>query len=201
MNFGLILVALVLAGFAFMVIYFPLRTKKRKQIWNWPKGNKVTGTYSDCSAHVIFTNVAIVGYTDTQVAELAAKALYSTVEACKEFKLKPPRKEIVVHICSDEAYQRLYDSKWNTKSAGMLQRMYRQAGDEYLVLVAVRGSKYLSTLKTGSLVAHELIHYVIEINENRDFRDVANRNHDLEKYWEQYQGSLENRARELFKTL
>lgn len=209
---GYVILTLCLAGFLGIGLYFGLSAIIGRKKWVWPAGKRITGKFSDCTAHVVFLNTGKLPteYDEKEIARRAAVAVACTYDVAKKRGYKGAPKEVVVHVCGDADYDRLYDDKWEEyykqfgkkiefNSNGMLQEMGRKAGEQTMPLIACRAKAFGSTPQTGSLVVHELTHFIIGATEDRDPQDPKDNSHSDPKYWAGHQGSFELEVTGMFK--
>ena len=190
---GWIILGVVLVLFlAAPVIAFTWGSK-----WKLPDGTQVEGNYRGFKSVLVYGPKAEAffgGNTPQVVANGCALAMWSIGTAWDARKRpKAPGSEkfrfAVVHVLDDEEYDRLYDGEvnkifhLNVRSNGMLQSVFRRMRPGSAPLVACRASAFVTTPLTGSLVIHELTHFVISHTGKRPPLDPYDRNHSLNEFW------------------
>lgn len=166
---GWVILAITLAlPLVYVIVFF---TYGRK--WDLPAGTKVEGEYEGYKAILIYGKGAddFFAFNPRIIANACALGAWSIGTRWVEkrgSRKGDPAKLIVVHVLNDTDYHATYDGpvsreqRKEVKSNGMLKSVSRKMGRGELPLVACRASAFSSTPLTGSLVVHELTHYIVD---------------------------------------
>lgn len=183
-----ILLGVVIVAFLAIGLWQLITNIRGRKRWAWPTGMRATAELNGFTAHFICTEPVL---HPMPIAELARRAALAA--DCLQFAVpgKKVPKEFAVRLLTDDDYRRKYDERFGTKSNGMLRSIEREAGGETMPLVVCRVGAFASTLTTGSLVIHELLHFLY----------AGDREHTLTEVWGTYEVSLEQRAQSEFQAL
>jgi hypothetical protein len=193
---------ILLVGFIILLVTFPVvyyvKRQFLKKVWMWPEGTRIPGRYGKFTVHFVYSNVALE-FGPAETARRAALAAHCLNTVIGNDVVKT---EFTVHLLNDRTYRTTYDAKYGITSNGMLQKVYRKAGDESMPLVACREGAFGSTPKTGSLVIHELLHDVIRRTPFVDPGDPLDHDHSDKRFWSgERPDSIEKKAQSLFVNL
>lgn len=158
-----ILLAVVIVCFLGAGIFALVRWLVGRRKWLWPAGERVTAQFGTFTAHFVCTDSS-PALPLPILAKRAAMGAHCLEIARTTYTGVAVPREFAVRLVGDETYTRIYDAFYHTKSAGMLLEVERAAGDETMPLVVCKASKFHSTPLTGSLVIHELGHFIFPLN-------------------------------------
>jgi hypothetical protein len=171
----------------------------------YPKGKRVVESYNGFKCTLIY-GPGVIEHFSPYLYNQVAKGLAMATWALNEVSETKLPKHIVTHILNDEDYSAQYDSYTSKlygrpiSSNGMLSQVHQKRNYNPLPLVAIRASKFKTTMETGSLQIHELTHYIIHKSESGpSSTDVYDYKHSDPKYWKnQSNDSLEAKAQQKF---
>lgn len=186
----------------FLILHYTVGKK-----YKFPAGTKVDGRYKECKTVLVYgkdVKSVFGSYSDKQISNGLALALWSLQQTTKT---KLPS-TICVHILNDDDYSKTYDApaselygkpiKSNGMFVGNVEAKWAQR--VAIPLVAIRSSVFASTPKTGSLVIHEMVHWLVSKDHGKKWPDIYDAGHSLKEYWvhKDEVESLEEKAQAVF---
>ncbi len=192
MSTGIIILVATLAVFAAMAVWAIVASRQ----WDWPEGQRVDGEYKGYKVTLIYGKDVKFAYPDRMVANACACAAWALGDSWTKIRTAgtPSAKVLrwcVVHVLSDADYDRLYDGKIqkafpylrNMRSNGMLISMSKKLGRGNVPIAACRHAAFGSTVSHGSLVIHELIHFLMAEHDGKNDIVGHDYQHESSVFW------------------
>lgn len=156
-----IMLAVSCSAFIALGTYVLVRHLVGRKLWLWPDDEHVIGRHGNMRAHLFARSALSGGLRQSEVADLCALAATCVGELGIT--------EICVHVLDDARY----DKECSKKSNGELRTLKTRSGNKSMPLIMCRTSKFSSTLSTGSLIIHELVHYAYALKHTKhDYNHV-----------------------------